>query len=133
MYKDENFTVDEITDIVIRVMEKYKRRRTRATLKYDTIRFQNKRTSHKYKYCKNKGGMDINNGNNIRRTESEGTEEELGEFTQPQRETLQPHHRIHVDTVLPTPRQYKTPKRIERLGIIFGKTARNNPTNDMTI
>jgi hypothetical protein len=30
MYKDENFTVDEITDIVIRVMEKYKRpRRTK--------------------------------------------------------------------------------------------------------
>jgi hypothetical protein len=113
MYKDENFTVDEITDIVIRVMEKYKRpRRTKGDSK---IRYgldsKNKRTSHKYNSTvRTKGGMDINNGNNIRRTESEGTEEELGEFTQPQRETLQPHHRIHVDTVLPTPRRVQDPE-----------------------
>jgi hypothetical protein len=76
--------------------------------------------------------MDINNGNNIRRTESEGTEEELGEFTQPQRETLQPHHRIHVDTVLPTPRRVQDPETNRAFRDYFRKTARNNPTNDMT-
>jgi hypothetical protein len=37
MYKDENFTVDEITDIVIRVMENINDpEEQRATLKYDT-------------------------------------------------------------------------------------------------